>query len=142
MDAMRQRLLQMRRSGKPSLLDFLLESNGDWQKGTFTAKSGRQMTGRYALSAPDKQLVQAGHMEASTYAKAAGKPREFLMLEDADLNWLSGQTVETRGAYSSKPAVLIDGLPVDIPTATLYENHGLLPPGTVDAAPLIEAPHF
>ena len=142
MDAMRNRLLQRRQSGKPSILDFLIAPDGDWQKGTFTAKSGRQMRGRYALSAPDAQLVQAGHMEASAYAEAAGMPREYFMLEDADLNWLSGQAVETRGAYSSKPAVLIDGFAVDIPTAKLYEGHGLLPAGTVDAAPFIEPPPF
>lgn len=142
MGAMRQRLLSQRRAGKPSQLDFLLGPDGNWQKGEFTSKSGRQMRGRYALSAPDKPLVQAGHMEAKTYAKAADKPREFLMLEDADLNWLSGQIIETKGAYSSKGAVLIDGFPVDIRTARLYERHGLLTAGTVDAAPLIEPPSF
>jgi hypothetical protein len=140
MGAMRRRLLNQRRAGKPSLLDFLLALDGDWQKGQFTSKSGRLMRGRYALAAPDKQLVQAGHLEAKTYAKAAGKPREFLMLEDADLNWLSGQSVEAQGAYSSKGAVLIDGYPVDIRTARLYESHGLLPAGTVAAAPMIEPP--
>jgi Bacterial toxin 5 len=142
MGAMRRRLLNQRRDGKPSLLDFLLGSDGDWRKGEFTSKSGRLMRGRYSLSAPDKPLVQAGHLEAKTYSKAAGKPREFLMLEDADLNWLSGQLIETKGAYSSKGAVLIDGYPVDIRTAKLYEKHGLLPAGTVDAAPIIEPPPF
>ena len=64
------------------------------------------------------------------------------MLEDADLNWLSGQVIESQGAYSSKGAVLIDGYPVDIRTARLYESHALLPEGTVDAAPMIEPPPF
>jgi hypothetical protein len=141
MNAMRQQLLGRRLSGKPSLLDFLLDESGEWQKGTLITKSGRTIRGRYALSAPDSQLVQAGHMQSDVYAKAMGR-REYLMLEDADTNWLTGQTAEARGAYLSKPAVMIDGFPVDIPTARLYEGHGLLPSGTVDAAPFIEAPDF
>lgn len=142
MAAMRRRLLAQRAAGRPSLLDFLLESDGSWQKGQFTAKSGRQMNGRYAESAPDKQLVHAGHLEAKSFARAVGKPREFLMIEDADLNKMGGDVIESRGAYSSKGAVLIEEYPVDIPTAKRYESHGLLPPGTVDAAQMIEPPSF
>ena len=142
METMRQRLLAQRRAGKPSPLDFLLGLDGDWQKGSFTSKSGRELYGRYALSAPDKQLLQAGHLEAKSFSEAAGKSRAFFMLEDADLNWLSGQQIETRGAYSSKGAVLIDGYPIDIRTARLYESHGLLPSGTVNAAPMVEPPPF
>jgi Bacterial toxin 5 len=142
MDAMRRRLLAARTAGRPSLLDFLLDANGNWQKGRLTTKSGRTIFGRYALSDPDKALVQAGHMEASAFSRAAGKPREFLMLEDADSNWLSGQTVENLGAFSSKPAVLIDGYPVDITTARIWEANDALPPGTVDSAVYIEPPPF
>jgi hypothetical protein len=141
MNAMRRRLLNQRAAGKPSILDFLLTEQGEWQTGTFISKSGKPMRGRFALSAPDSPLVQAGHMQSETYAKAAGK-REYLMLEDADLNWLSGGNVETKGAIANKPAVLIDGYPVDIPTARVWENAGELAPGTVDAAPLILPPEL
>ncbi len=64
------------------------------------------------------------------------------MIEDADLNWMSGSVIESRGSYSSKGAVLIDGYAVDIPTAKLYESHGLLPPGTVGEAIHVEPPPF
>lgn len=141
MNAMRRQLLARRAAGQPSLLDFLLDKQGQWQKGSFLTKTGRTIRGRYALSDPDAPLVQAGHLQSDVYAKAAGK-REYLMLEDADLNWLTGQTGEAKGAYLSKPAVMIDGFPVDIPTARLYESYGLLPAGTVDAAPVIEPPEF
>jgi hypothetical protein len=141
MAAMRRRLLAQRAAGKPSVLDFLLDKQGDWQKGSFLTKKGRTLRGRYALSDPDAQLVQAGHLQSDVYAKATGQ-REYLMLEDADLNWLTGQTGENLGSYVSKPAVLIDDYPLDIPTARLYESYGLLPSGTVDAAPHIEAPEF
>jgi hypothetical protein len=141
MDAMRRRLLAQRAAGKPSPLDFLLTPDGKWRTGSFVSKSGKQMRGRYALSAPDSPLVQASHMQSDWYAKAAGK-REYLMFEDADLNWLSGGNVETKGAIANKPAVLIDGYPVDIPTARVYESAGELAPGTVDAAPLILPPEL
>lgn len=141
MNAMRQQLLARRAAGKPSLLDFLLDGQGQWQKGSFVTKKGGTIRGRYALSNPDAPLVQAGHLQSDVYAKAVGK-REYLMLEDADLNWLTGQVSEAKGAYVSKPAVMIDVFPVDIPTARLYESHGLLPAGTVDAAPVVEPPEF
>jgi Bacterial toxin 5 len=141
MNAMRRQLLAQRAAGKPSVLDFLLDGQGQWQKGTFLTKRGGTIRGRYALSNPDAPLVQAGHLQSDVYAKAAGK-REYLMLEDADLNWLTGQVSEAKGAYVSKPAVMIDRYPIDIPTARLYESHGLLPAGTVDAAPVIEPPEF
>ena len=109
-------------------------------EGSVLTKTGRTIRGRYALSNPDAQIVHAGHLQANVFAKAVGK-REYLMLEDADLNWGTGRS-EGTGQYTSKPAVLIDGFPVDIPTARLYENYKLLKAGTVDAAPVIEAPDF
>ncbi|MCV7433723.1 polymorphic toxin type 5 domain-containing protein [Mycolicibacterium bacteremicum] len=141
MDAMRRQLLARRAAGKKSLLDYLLDKSGDWKKGSLSTKAGRTIRGRYALSDPDGPIVQAGHMQSDVYAKGVGK-REFFMLEDADMNWMTGQTVENVGAYLSKPAVLIDDFPMDIPTARLHETHGLLPAGTVDAAPIIESPDF
>ncbi|WP_433352057.1 polymorphic toxin type 5 domain-containing protein [Microtetraspora malaysiensis] len=53
---------------------------------------------------------------------------------------ISGRGIEGKGAYSSKSAVLIDGIPVDVPTSELYESHGLLPAGTVNSAVLVEPP--
>ena len=141
MNAMRRELRIRRASGKPSLLDFLLDGQGEWQKGSVVTKTGKTIRGRYALSNPDAQLVQAGHLQSEVYARAVGH-REYLMLEDADLNWLTGQTGEAKGAYLSKPAVMIDDFPVDIPTARVWESHGLLPVGTVDAAPVIEPPEW
>jgi hypothetical protein len=141
MNTMRRQLLARRAGGKPSLLDFLLDTKGDWQKGTLQTWRGNTIRGRYALANPDAQVVQAGHLQSDVYASATGK-REYLMLEDADLNWLTGQTGEAKGAYLSKPAVLIDGFPVDVPTARIWESHGLLPAGTVDAASVIEPPEF
>ncbi|WP_179155482.1 polymorphic toxin type 5 domain-containing protein [Microbispora sp. GKU 823] len=143
MSAMRKRLLELRKSGRPSRLDFLLDSEGNWQKGSLTAKSGRTYRGRYAMvDEAEPQIVQAGHLQSETYAKAVGK-REYLMLEDADLNVeISGRMIEGKGAYASKPAVLIDDIPVDVPTAELYESHGLLPAGTVHSAVLVEPPEF
>ncbi|WP_406335902.1 polymorphic toxin type 5 domain-containing protein [Streptomyces sp. NBC_00203] len=140
MEAMRRRLLAQRASGKPSLLDFLLDADGQWQKGSFVARSGRPMRGRYALSDPNRQIVQAGHMQSDWYAKVMSR-REYLMLEDADLNWMTG-SAEAAGSVTSKPAVLIENYPVDIPTARLWEAHGKLPAGTVSAAPVVEPPAF
>ncbi|MEV6115958.1 polymorphic toxin type 5 domain-containing protein [Streptomyces sp. NPDC052109] len=140
MEAMRKRLLAQRVSGKPSPLDFLLDPAGLWRKGSFVTRSGRTMRGRYALSDPDQAIVQAGHMQSDWYAKATSR-RDYLMLEDADLNWMTG-SAEAGGSVTSKPAVLIDGVPVDIPTARLWESHGALPPGTVSGSPIVDAPDF
>jgi hypothetical protein len=139
MNAMQRQLLARRAAKNPSLFDFLLDAKGEWQKGSFLTKKGVTIRGRYALSNPDAQIVQAGHLQSDTYAKAAGK-REYLMFEDADLNWLTGQTGESKGVYVSKSAVMIDDFVIDITTARLYESHELLPAGTVDAATVIEPP--
>lgn len=141
MEATRRRLLALREARTPSRLDFLLGPDGQWHKGTFVSRSGRTMRGRYALSDPDQKIVHAGHMQSDWYAKAMSR-RDYLMLEDADLNWMSGAS-EAAGSVTSKPAVLIDGFPVDIPTARLWEAHPKgLPKGTVAAAPIIQAPAF
>jgi hypothetical protein len=62
------------------------------------------------------------------------------MLEDADLNQLGGQVIETPGAFSYKEAVLIDDVPVDVASALQWERLGLLPPGTVGTSPRILPP--
>jgi hypothetical protein len=139
MDAMRDELLARRRAGNKHVLDFLLDENGEWQKTSFIAKSGRFMRGRYAVPDEIAQILQAGHLQSDSYAKLFGT-RMYYMLEDAMSNWESGQTIENLGdLFSSKPAVLIDGIPIDITTARSYEPD-LLPAGTVDRAPVIEAP--
>lgn len=66
-------------------------------------------------------------MQSDWYAKVMSR-REYLMLEDADLNWMTG-SAEAAGSVTSKPAVLIENYPVDIPTARLWEAHGKLPHG-------------
>jgi len=67
------------------------------------------------------------------------------MIEDADLNQLGGNVIESKGtkAYpvtSYKEAVLIDGVPVDVASALQWERLGLLPPGTVASSPRIAPP--
>jgi hypothetical protein len=142
MSFMRRRLLALRKAGTPSRLDALLTPTGEWRTGTVVTKSGRTIRGRFALSNPDEPLMQAGHLQSETYAKAAGK-REYLALEYADDNWLSGGVVETKGAFSSKFGVLVDNeFPVELSTAKDLEKHLGWPPGTVDRLPLIEAPEF
>ncbi len=145
MDAMRRELLARRTAGNPSVLDFLLDQNGEWQKVSFISKRGRPMRGRYAVideNVPVVQVVQAGHLQAEAYVKAFGQ-RRYYMIEGAFLNWESGLTLEARGVFSNKQAVLIDGFPVDIPTAKAWESvPGGLPPGTTDGSPIIEPPEW
>ncbi|MER5200809.1 polymorphic toxin type 5 domain-containing protein [Streptomyces sp. NPDC002755] len=142
MEATRKQILAQRDSGKPSVLDFLLTDEGKWQSADFVSKSGRSMRGRYALANPDLPIVQAGHSQSNWYARDAGK-RQYLMLEDADLNWLTGQSGEARGAIFNKPAVLIEGrYAVDVPTARAWEGMRWIPRGTVDSAPLILPPEL
>jgi hypothetical protein len=74
--------------------------------------------------------VQVGHQGAF----ASGVPEQFT-LEDADLNITSGQTIETKGAFSFKEAVVIDEVRVDVASALQWERLGLLPPGTVARSP-------
>jgi hypothetical protein len=102
----------------------------DWRKTTRVTASGKTQTGRYQ----NNQLgatVQAGHPDAY----ASGAPQEF-MLEDADLNQVSGQTIESKGAYSFKDKVLVtrpdgsDGVLVDRESLEHWERLGVVPAGT------------
>ena len=108
----------------------------EFRKTTRTTESGNVQTGRYQAN-ESGVTVQVGHQTAF----ASGAPEQFT-LEDADLNQLSGQTVESRSALSSKPAVEIDGVPVDLQSAEQWERLGLLPEGTVAKSPKISAPQF
>ncbi|HIK56975.1 MAG TPA: hypothetical protein IGS37_17650 [Synechococcales cyanobacterium M55_K2018_004] len=108
----------------------------DWRKTTRITASGRRQTGRYDYQGHETgPIVQVGHQGAF----AAGVP-ERLMLEDAGLNQQSGQTIESRGAYSFKDAVLIGGVPVDVASAQQWERLGLLRRGIVARSPRIPAP--
>lgn len=99
----------------------------DWRKTTRITAKGRRQTGRYDYQGHETgPIIQVGHQGAF----AAGVP-ERLMLEDAGLNQRTGQTIESKGAYSFKDAVVIDGVPVDVASAQQWERLGLLPPGTV-----------
>ena len=106
----------------------------DWRKTTRTTASGRRQTGRYEGN-EHGPVIQVGHQGAF----AAGVP-ERLMLEDADLNQQTGRTIESKGAYSFKDAVMIGGVPVDVASAQQWERLGLLRRGTVARSPRIPAP--
>ncbi len=106
----------------------------DWRKTTRITKKGRRQTGRYQGN-EDGPVVQVGHQGAH-----ASGAREQFTLEDADLNQLGGQTIESKGAFSFKGAIDIDGVPVDIDSALQWERLGLLPKGTVAASRHIPAP--
>jgi hypothetical protein len=82
-----------------------------WRVTTRVTESGVVQVGRYEGSETGP-IVQIGHQGAF----AAGA-EEVFMIEDADLNQLSGATVETPGSFSYKDAYLIGGLAVDIASA-------------------------
>jgi Bacterial toxin 5 len=108
----------------------------DWRRTTRIAASGRRQTGRYDYQGHEiGPIVQVGHQGAF----AAGVP-ERLMLEDAGLNQHSGRTIESKGAYSFKDAVMIGEVPVDVASAQQWERLGLLRRGTVARSRRIPAP--
>jgi hypothetical protein len=65
-----------------------------WRTTTLTTQKGEEKTGRYA-GAEHGIVVQVGNRDAF----ASGAP-EILMLEDADPNQYSGQTIESKGPIS------------------------------------------
>lgn len=104
----------------------------DWRKTTRITARGRRQTGRYDYQGHETgPIVQVGHQGAF----AAGVPQR-LMLEDAGLNQRSGQTIESKRAYSFKDAVVIDGVPVDVASAQQWERLGLLRPRGIVARSL------
>jgi hypothetical protein len=121
--------------GKP-----LVSSKGDplfeWRKTTRTTESGKVQAGRYQANEAGV-TVQVGHQSAF----ASGAPEQF-MLEDADLNQLTGQVIESKGALSAKPAVVIEDVPVELESAAQWERLELLPQGTVAKSPKILPPSF
>lgn len=106
-----------------------------WNTTTRVSGSGTTQVGRYA-GAEHAPVVQAGHQSAF----ASGEAQAF-MLEDAGFNITSGAMIESRGAYSFKSAVDIQGVRVDYSTALMYERLGLLQvEGGVASLPRIPAP--
>jgi hypothetical protein len=112
--------------------NLVLDADGHptftWRTTTFTAKSGRVMTGRYQGN-EHGIVVQVGHREAF----ASGAPEVF-MLEDADANQLGGQVIESRGSLSKKVAVDVDGAVVDLFSLEQWERLGKVPAGTTAKA--------
>ncbi|WP_372633668.1 SpvB/TcaC N-terminal domain-containing protein [Fodinibius sp.] len=112
------------RSDEDHPLRFLLDEDG-------TLRSGR---GREELPS-----VEAGHMR-SKYVLDESDP-DRLVLEDADFNSWTGRSVESRrGWVDDAEGVLIggnSGVPVDLETARMWEELGLLTEGTVAGAPPI-----
>ncbi|MEX2631473.1 MAG: DUF4157 domain-containing protein [Tistlia sp.] len=105
----------------------------DWRTTSFETKAGETLTGRYAGS-EEGPTVQVGHRDAF----ASRAPEKF-MLEDADFNQLSGQAIESRGAYSYKVAVLVGPpgkeVPIELGTLLQLERLGRVPLGTALNAP-------
>jgi Bacterial toxin 5 len=94
-------------------LRFLLERRPDgqldWRKTLAEKVSGPGFRyGRYEGN-DEGAVVQVGHLAADTFTKQTGG-RVTLALEDADLNQMTGQTIESKDAYSFKDAVLIGGV--------------------------------
>ena len=100
----------------------------DWNKTTRITRTGKTQTGRYQ-GGETQPIVQAGHADAY----ASGAPQRYV-LEDADLNQVSGQTIESKGAFSSKIAVEVDGVPVDLASLEQWERLGVVLKGTVAKA--------
>lgn len=100
-----------------------------WRTTTFVTRKGKTLTGRYAGNQKGV-VMQIGHAAAF----ASGAP-ERLTLEDADLNQVGGNTIESRGAFSVKPMVDIgDGVIVDLASLQHWEHLGVVPAGTVATA--------
>jgi hypothetical protein len=109
-----------------------VEPNGEksysWRTTSFESKKGATVIGRHAGS-DEGVVIQVGHQAAF----ASGAPEVF-MVEDAEINQVSGQTIENKGAYSIKEAVVVDGVVVELQSLQLWERLGEVPPGTVAQA--------
>ncbi|MCB1928970.1 MAG: DUF4157 domain-containing protein [Rhodocyclaceae bacterium] len=106
-----------------------------WNTITRVTKSGNVQVGRYA-GAEHAPVIQAGHQSAFASGEA-----QALMLEDAGINIADGRVFESRGAFSFKSAVDIQGVRVDVATAQMWERLGLLNiEGGVASLPRIPAP--
>jgi Bacterial toxin 5/Pre-toxin TG len=107
-------------------MDTLIDKNSplNFLKDPETGK----WSGRTHLTS--KPTVQAGHLTS----RHSGEAERFA-LEDSFFNQLSNWKGESQGAIFEKEAIDIGGVPVERRTAQTWENTGLLPKGTVQAAP-------
>jgi len=105
-----------------------------WRTTTRPTKKGGVQTGRYEGN-ESGPTVQGGHVEAY----ASGAPQD-LMIEDADLNQLTGQTIESKGAFSVKKRVWVTkpdgtkGVWADADSVRTWESDGVVPAGTLERA--------
>jgi hypothetical protein len=106
----------------------------DWNKTERITKGGKVQKGRYQGSETDP-IVQAGHKDAH-----AARGKQEFMLEDADANQLSGQVIESKGAYSFKERVFVTkldgskGVWVERGSLEQWERLEVVPQGTLDRA--------
>jgi hypothetical protein len=96
-----------------------------WRTVTFISKKGNKVTGRYPTYLSHYKIsgptMQVGHPTA----KASGAV-EVHTAEDSDLNKRDGELIESKGAFSRKPYVMIEGVPVDLKSAKIWVRDGLL----------------
>lgn len=101
----------------------------DWRKTTLETTSGKTQTGRYPGN-EEGVVVQVGHVESY----AGGGPQRY-MLEDAEWNKpFGGDIIESKGGFSQKVAVEVDGVWVDLTSLQQWERLDVVPQGTVAAA--------
>lgn len=125
-------------------LHFLVNKGPDgkyeWNTVTYTTKSGKTKTGRFPMSwNPDhsgRPTIQVGH--ASSYS---GGAVQVLTIEDADFNKLTGEIIESRGVYSRKAYVIIEGVPVDLKSANQWVKDGFpLTQGDIINGKIVDPP--
>ena len=117
-----RRIMDQRNAGKPSVLDFLVDKNGK-------LKSGYRKKHSQLIETPG--AVDMGH----AISDKAGQPTG-LMIQDSWGNQLNRLSVERpgMGAFMENIAVEIDGWAVELETARMWEEAGLLQKGTVKNA--------
>jgi hypothetical protein len=105
------------------VLHFLFDENGNWMS-------------RQAFPRTEAEFNQAGVQAGHLTSRHSGEV-ERLALEDPMLNWMDSRQ-EGYGAIMDKTAIDIDGIPVEIETARMWEEMGYIPKGTVESAPSSE----
>ena len=93
-------------------------------------------TSPWAKAAQHHPAVQAGHGDSSWAVRGGAKGmRERLYIEDAGFNQTVANTLERKGGIVGHTGVLIGGVPVELATARMWANLGLLPPSVLAKAP-------
>jgi hypothetical protein len=90
------------------------------------------LTGEWRSRLPGHEKfigVQGGHSLSYQKGKGFG-----LAVEDAELNQVRNNTIETPGGIAWSPAIKIDGVPVEKRSAVLWEGWGLLKPSALKSA--------